>query len=163
MSGSFKWTEGFTELWDTWCRANFDNPPFRDSKFDGYNGRRRVHLIKLAMVVSVSHGRAELAMSADDLHEAIQLLEEAEVKMGLTFKGVGHSYISELVHKASGFIIRSKVPQIPLFQFARYFENDMDKFVMDRVLSTLEMTKAIKVVTKPGADSYIQRIGDEDV
>jgi hypothetical protein len=162
MSGSFKWTAGFAEGWDSWCRANFNNPPFRDSKFDGYNGRRRVHLIKLAMVVAMSHGQNGLILTSGDLKEAAELLAEAEVKMALTFKGVGKSDIAELVHKASSFIMRSKTAQIPLFQFARYFENDMDKFVMDRVLSTLEMSKGIKVVTKPGADSYIQRLGDEE-
>lgn len=162
MSGSFGWTEGYAEEWDDWCRNHFVNPPFHDAKFDGYNGRRRVHLMKLAMIHAVSHGKNGLILTVDDLRAAATMLNEAENKMALTFKGVGKSDISELVHKAISFVIRSKVPQIPLWEFGRYFESDMDRFTMDRVLATLELTKQIKIVNKPGADSYIQRLVDAD-
>ena len=156
LGGSFKWTEGFALKWDSWCREAVNNPPFHGKNFDGYLGRRRVHLMKLSMIIAVSHGNNGLVVTQDDLEAAITTLGEVEVKMGLTFKGVGKSEIGDLVHQSTMFLMRSKTKQIPVFQFAKYFENDMDKQVMDRVLTTLEMTKAIKVIHKPGSDDYIQ-------
>ena len=68
--------------------------PFYDNKFAGYNGRRRTHLMKLAMIISASHGRHDMQVKEEDLKRAITFLEEAEIKMGLTFSGVGQSDIA---------------------------------------------------------------------
>jgi hypothetical protein len=161
LSGSFKWTEGFIKLWDTWCRDANISPPFKDSKFDGYNGRRRVHLMKLAMINAVSHSKNGLAVTADDLEEAINMLTEVEVKMGLVFKGVGKSDIAELIHKASMFLLSSKIKEVPISSFLQYFENDMDKLTMERVLNTLEISKALKIINRPGAETIIKVLDKE--
>ena len=155
MSGQFRWTEDFARRWDDWCREAANNPPFHGAKFDGYNGRRRVHLMKLSMISAVSHGQNKLVLTEDDLEKGAALLKEVEVKMGLTFKGLGQSDIADLTHKAIQFLLTSKTRQIPVFQFLRNFEDDMDKTMMDRVLATLETAKIIKVVHNPGADDYI--------
>jgi len=163
LSGGFKWTEEFASAWSEWCYYAEDNPPFYDVKFDGYMGRRRAHAMKLSMVTSASHGRHDLALSRDDLDDAIALLEEAEVKMGLVFRGVGKSDISSSMNKAIAFMKNSKTSDIPFYQFARYFSNDMDKLTMDRVIDTLEAMKVIVLHKKPGTDDMIKvlDLGDE--
>jgi len=158
LSGQFKYTESFMDLWHDWCTQAEDNPPFYDKKFDGYIGRRRTHLMKLSMIMSAAHGQHDLCVSRDDLEEAIKILEEVEVKMDQTFKGVGQSDISSLINRSIAFFVNSRNDQIPFFQYARYFSNDMDKLTMDRVLDTLEASKIIKVVHKPGGDNYIKVI-----
>ncbi len=157
MSGCFKYTEGFLKLWDSWCHMAEENPPFRDPKFDGYNGRRRAHLMKLSMVVSASDGNREkdLVLTQDDLERSIELLTEAEVKMGLVFRGMGRTELSDMIHKAVTFFKVSDIKEIPLWQFARSFEGDLDKFEMERVIHTLEAMKMISRVKKPGADEMI--------
>jgi len=158
LSGTFSYTDGFTSLWDTWCRKAEDNPPFYDKKFEGYIGRRRTHLMKLSMIISASHGKNDLTITGDDLSEAINFLNEVEVKMDRVFRGVGQSDISSLINNVTAFLVNSKSDEVPYYLFARHFSSDMDKLTMDRVLNTLEVSNIIKVINKPGMDNIIKVI-----
>jgi hypothetical protein len=162
LSGQFSCTEGFLDFWHEWCVEAEKNPPFYDKKFDGYLGRRRTHVMKLAMIANVSRGDNEMILKRDDLEWAIATLEEVEVKMGTVFKGVGRSDIAGLIHDATRFIVSSASDEIPYFHFARHFGGDMDKFMMDRVLRTLEVSNMIQVINRPGGESYIKRLKIED-
>ena len=158
MSGSFKWTEDFMNAWNDWRECDWANPPFTGPKLDGYCGRRKVHLMKLCMIAAVSHGRNGLVMTRDDLDTANEWLTDAEVNMALTFRGMGKSDIADLLFRAGVFIKSYPTNEIPFREFAKYFENDVDKLTMDRIVETLEMTGEIKLVKRPGMDSVIQII-----
>ena len=106
--------------------------------------------------LGVMNVRVVHLLSGDDLEEAIALLKEAEVKMGLVFRGVGKSETSDLMHKAMTFLENSRTSEIPFYQFARYFGNDMDKIQMEKVLFTLESMKRIKYLRKPMSDDMIK-------
>lgn len=140
-----------------WCMKAADNPPFHDKKFDGYNGRRRRHLNALATVCSASHSDS-LTISLDDIERAAHLLAEVEVKMGTVFRGIGKSDISVIMSDAITYIMNSSTAEIPLWMFLRRFEGDADKFTIDRLLGTLEASKYIKVIHRPGADTLIYRL-----
>lgn len=156
ISGKFQYTEGFSDLWTEWCFESQRNPPFHDPKFDGYMGRRRCHLLKLSMIMSAAHGQHNLVLSKDDLENAIKALTEAEVKMGTVFSGVGKSDVAGLIQKSTTFFLNSKTDEVPVWQFAQFFSGDMDKMMMDRVLATLEVSKIVKVINKPGTDNIIR-------
>jgi len=158
MSGTFRFTEDSMDYYADWCYAADKNPPFQDRKFDGYCGRRRNHLNSLAMVCSASHS-SSLVITKDDFERAAELLAEVEVKMGTVFRGIGKSDVSSLVNDAIIFFQNSATPDVPMWQFARRFEGDADKFTIDRVLTTLEAMKYIQVVRRPGTDSIIHVIG----
>lgn len=155
LSGPMQYTEGAMRFYADWCMKADKNPPFQDKKFDGYNGRRRRHLNALAMVCSASRSD-KLIISANDLERAAMLLGEVETKMGTVFRGIGRSDLSAIINDAVIFIANSEVDEIPLWQFLRRFEGDVDKFAMDRILYTLEMSKYIKVITRPEADTIIK-------
>ncbi len=159
LSGSFSWTPGFMDLWADWRQIDAENPPFHDVKFDGYCGRRKVHLMKLAMICSVSRlpmGESKLLLTAEDLQRAIGFLLEVEQTMAMTFKGMGKSEISEIIFKANMFFKMSKTNEVPYQEFARHLESDADLLVMKRVLETLEATGTVKVIQRAGADSVIK-------
>lgn len=163
LSGEFSWTHGFTEMWEEWCRTKYTDPPFKDSKFDGYNGRRRVHLMKLSMICSASRCN-NLNLTTDDLSRSIALLNEAENKMGLTFKGVGKSDIADLIYRATQFLMTSTTGEILVSDFMKHFEDDMDRFTMDRVMSTLEVSGVAKTIHRPSQPNIIKLLpqpGDE--
>ncbi|MBU2177553.1 MAG: DUF3987 domain-containing protein [Gammaproteobacteria bacterium] len=160
MSGRYSVTEGFVSMWDAWCRQAEENPPFHDPKFDGYVGRRRTHLMKLSMIMAAAHGRNGMCLTEDDLTMAVKTLDEVEVKMGTVFRGVGKSDIASLINKATSFFMNSVSKDIPYWQFSRHFSGDMDKLVMDRVISTLEVSKMIQVINKPGTDTIIKVLGN---
>ena len=160
LSGIMQYTEGFLKTYSDWCYYADAHRPFQDKKFDGYCGRRRKHLITLSMVCSASHSD-DMIMTSEDIDRAIDLLAEVEIKMGKVFKGMGRSGISDLLNDAIIFIANSQVPDIPLFQFARYFEGDMDKLEMDRVLTTLEAMQMIKITKAPGVGTVLHILGFE--
>ncbi len=157
MSGTFRFTEDASSYYSGWCYEAAANPPFCDPKFDGYCGRRRKHLLSLAMVCSASEN-SSLVISKDHLQRANGLLTEAEVKMATVFRGVGRSDIAALISDAIVFIENSYTSEIQMWQFARHFESQMDKLTMDRVLATLEVSKQIKVIRKPGVENVIRRL-----
>lgn len=161
MSGQFRFTEDFISSYADWAAEARANPPFQDPKFDGYCGRRRRHLFCLSMVCSASRDN-ELILTVDDLQRAASLLAEAEIKMGLTFKGMGKSDISDLIHAATVYIQNSEIPEIPMWQFARRFEGDMDKDMLNRILSTLEIARHIDIIHRPGAETIIKILGKRD-
>lgn len=154
LSGSFHFTQDAMSFYSNWCHEAELNPPFQDKKFDGYCGRRRKHLLSLAMVCSASRSDS-LVLKEDDLERSAQLLEEVENRMGLVFRGMGKSDISALINDSIVFIENSLTDQIPIWQFSRHFEGNMDKLSMDRVLTTLEASNYIKVVRRPGVDNVI--------
>ncbi len=160
LSGIMQYTEGFLKIYSDWCYYADGHRPFQDKKFDGYCGRRRKHLITLAMVCCASHSD-EMIMTSEDIDRAIALLAEVEIKMGKVFKGMGRSGTADLLNDAVTFIANSAVPDIPLFQFARYFEGDMDKIEMDRVITTLEAMNLIKIIKTPGVGITLHIIGFE--
>jgi hypothetical protein len=158
MSGVFRFSEDALGFYTEWCHIADANPPFHNPKFDGYCGRRRNHLLSLAMVCSASRDNL-MVITEDDLRRSAELLAEVEVKMGTVFRGIGKSDISSLINDAIAFIENSATPTIPIWQFARQFEGNMDKLVMDRVLFTLESSKYIKIIKSPGADAVIHILG----
>ena len=155
MSGSFRWTEGFASAWTDFCYYAAKNPPFYDSKFDGYLGRRRTHLMKLSMIMSASKPDHPMILTRDDFDEAMELLIEAEEKMPLVFRGVGKSDISSLLHRSIVYLKNVPYKEVPIFRFVRHFQDDMDDFSVTRVLGTLEAMKMIKRVHIPGGDDKI--------
>lgn len=161
LSGTFRATESALELYFDWCIEADRTPPFHDKKFDGYNGRRRNHLLSIAMVCSASRCD-NLIIDRSDMERAIYLLHEVEVKMGTVFRGIGKSDISSLLSDAITFLESSPIPDVPLYLFYRRFEGDVDKFMMDRVLTTLEQSKYITIIRKPGVDSTIRIIPKEE-
>lgn len=156
LAGKFNFTQAFGDLWNDWCVYAETHPPFNDIKFDGYTGRRRTHLMKLSMIVSAARGINDLVLTRDDLEIAISYIEEAENKMGLVFRGVGRSDTSEMIYKVTSYLVNSKSTEIPYWQFARYFSNDIDKFTMDRIMNTLEASKIAKIINRPGTDTIIK-------
>jgi hypothetical protein len=154
LVGDFRGTEDALSFYYDWCVEQDANPPFHDRKFDGYMGRRRKHLLALAMICSASHSNS-LIFTKDDIERAVGLLKEVENKMATVFRGIGRSDISSLMNEAIVFFESSNIPEVPLYLFYRRFEGDADKFMIDRVLTTLETSKYIQVIRR-AQDTVIQ-------
>lgn len=154
MAGEYRATQGALGYYHDWCVNADVNPPFQDKKFDGYLGRRRKHLLSLAMVCAAAK-RNNLIIYEDDIARASTLLSEVENKMGTIFRGIGKSDISSLFNDAILFFESSTNKDIPLWVFYRRFEGDADKVMLERLLTTLEIAKYIQVIRKPGVDSII--------
>lgn len=158
LSGQFKYTQGFLDLWSDWRVESDKHPPFYDDRFDGYISRRPNHVMKLSMIMSVSRGsgKNQMVLTTSHLERAVAVLEEVELKMQGVFKGVGKSDTADILHRVITFLKVSVVKEIPIWQLAKHFQGDMDKLMMDRVLATLDSMKMAKVIHKPQADDVIK-------
>jgi hypothetical protein len=156
LSGSYRWTEDFSNKWADFCYTSASNPPFYDSKFDGYMGRRRGHVMKLSMIMSAAKAGHDLVLTSDDFDEAVNLLTTTEKKMPLVFKGFGRSDTASMMHKSITFLKTLPTKEITIWQFARHFKDDMDEYTMNKVFSTLEAMKMIRIINRPGADNLIK-------
>ena len=155
ISGSYHLSQNAAGIYHAWCEIQEHTPPFHDPNFDGYMGRRRNHLLSLAMVCHASKSDT-LIVTEHDVGRAIELLAEVEIRMAMTFKGIGKSDISSLIQDGIKFFTNSTSKSIPYFQFARYFEGNMDKIMMDRVIDTLTAMNHIRLTRRPGMDTMIE-------
>jgi hypothetical protein len=164
LSGQFKYTKGFLGLWSEWRVETEKRPPFYDDRFDGYISRRPNHIMKLSMIMSVSKGsdKNQMTLTTADLQRAIATLEKAELKMQGVFSGLGRSDTADILQRVITYLKLSKTDEIPMWQLARSFRNDMDKLLMDRIIATLEAMKFAKIIHKPQADDVI-RILDRNI
>ncbi len=155
LSGAYHATEDAMAAYFDFSIDAEKDPPFKDKKFDGYLGRRRYHLLTLAIICAASH-KDKLIIERGDVERAITFLKEVENKMGTVFRGIGKSDISSLLNDALVFFENSATPDIPLFAFYRRMEGDADKNMVDRVLTTLEQSHYIEVIRRPGIDTVIR-------
>lgn len=157
LSGHFKYTEEFLNAWTDFRIHDNKNPPFIDYRFAGYLSRRPNHVMKLSMILSASRGDREehMCLTSDDIAKAISVLEKAEEKMQNVFSGVGRSDIAGILDRVMVFLLTSKTNEVPVWQVATYFKNDMDKLTMDNVFNTLEAMDLCNIVHRPGEGDYV--------
>lgn len=100
IGGQFEWDggkSGDAYLWyDKWYRDTSRMPRIRDSRTLGYYVRKPIHLLKVAMVLSLAK-RDDKLFKLDDLEIALALLEKNEKDMRRAFSAVGgNPYATDL-------------------------------------------------------------------
>jgi hypothetical protein len=110
----------------------------------------------------VDSDKNQMTLTTADLQRAIATLEKAELKMQGVFSGLGRSDTADILQRVITYLKLSKTDEIPMWQLARSFRNDMDKLLMDRIIATLEAMKFAKIIHKPQADDVI-RILDRNI
>lgn len=142
LSGDFQMTEDFVDKWIEWSIYQDQNPPFQDPRFAGYITRRRVHVIKLCMVLHISYSN-EFILTGKDLENSIELLENTETKMPLSLRGVGRSDSAMIIDQLMRLISNKKV--IRFGEVVRRMYHDADEFTLKKAIVALESMKFCKV------------------
>ena len=120
--GEFTGSDTFWKLWDRWYMSDDEKTNLKVSKFDGYNGRRAMHLMKLCMIVSAGR-RSTKIVSGEDFIYAKDLLTRVERPMRRVFEGHGRSPDAILLTEIAQFIkVRKVVYHRPLL---KEFQNDI--------------------------------------
>lgn len=144
MSGEFRVTDEFIELWSEWYMKVDNAPPiFDDYRFAGYMERRPTHLLKLCSIISASRS-SEMIINGADFKRALSIMEMTEVKMPFAFCGMGKYKDSDVMHRiiatlaAHGSMSRAELQ--------RRFYQDVDKQAMDSILATLVSMESVTIV-----------------
>jgi len=103
LYGELGWEPNAQERWTTWVMAGCPPVPMH-SKLEHYNRRRRLHVLKLAMVSAISRG-GRSAIALQDVDRAIEWLVEVEQLMPDIFRAMvgrsDHQVMEELHFFAS--------------------------------------------------------------
>jgi hypothetical protein len=157
MSGEFQVTEDFIERYIEWyIDYSTSDPPFEDYRFAGYLERRPTHLLKLCMIVSASHTSSRV-INRVDFERALMILELTERRMPLTFAGVGKSNTADVMQRVIAVVSASGT--IEFSELLRRFYQDIDKFILEKMVDTLRSMGKVEVVRE--GDKTIIKAQDE--
>lgn len=144
-AGPFKVTEGFVNAWTEWYLSQEGNPPFQDERFAGYFERRPAHVMKLSMILNASRTDKK-TIDDGDLKSAIEMLEATEVKMPLTFSGIGASNQAAILARVMAEVGNRK--EVTFAELMTILRHDATKWDLERVLEALEAMKFCMLMSK---------------
>lgn len=95
VTGEFSWTTEGQDAYDDFYRKLYDAIP-ADYRMEGYHFRKRIHLLKIAMLISLSE-RDDLMLDPLVISKAKEFLDDIEKPMAKTFSAVGkYEHASDL-------------------------------------------------------------------
>ena len=144
LNGEFRKTKEFQSIWREWYPFNDANPPFKDTIFGRYCERRPATIMKLSMIMSASRGN-DMMVTGDDILRAIATLEEVEIDMPLALSGIGSGKHADVLARIMAEI--SVVGECSLDHIMWKFRNDVTRWELDRLISSLESMKFCTYIT----------------
>jgi len=139
-----------------WTYVHEANPPFVGSILEGYADRRRIHLLKLAMICSVSRGQS-MQLTINDFDRALAILESEEQSMLGPFTGYGRSDMASITADMIRYLATER--KVLLSKLLEVFYKDTgDKEMTLKILSTIKGMKKIQWESKDDGDLLITYI-----
>ena len=151
--GDFKVSNDFLDKWTEWYGGYPPTCPFDPYHFGGYWERRPAHVMKLSMIMSISRSNNKI-IREKDLTRAINLIEETEIKMAETFRGIGQSSQAEVITQIMNFISKNK--KVSSKELMSNFIMHVSELEMDRILSSLRASDFIYAPTIKMGVTYIE-------
>ncbi len=151
IQGEFSWTPKGMEVYDEFYNSLYTTTP-DDYRMEGYHFRKKIHLLKLAMLISLSE-RDDLILDELVIEQAKQFLEDVEKPMMRTFSAVGkYEYASDL-ERIGDLIAQHEggLPMTEVFQRNYFAGAEPD---IRRILAQLHSMGAISL-TKKGDQEWV--------
>jgi hypothetical protein len=158
LSGKFKMTDPFFRIWSEWYPYQDQNPPFRDSRFNGYLERRPNHIMKLSMIVNASRTNS-MILDECDILRAIQILETTEKNMLQVFSGVGKYRHAESLTAIMNEIGLRGEEGISQEELMRIFARDINLDNLKEIIQILDTMNYIDVINRPGIGEFYKHRG----
>jgi hypothetical protein len=98
LRGEFIPDRTFQDRWDQWYPEQDRNPVFSDPRLEGYLTRRGTHVLKLSMIMNVSH-TSDMILTDYDFDIAVRELEIIEKNMPNVFMGIGKNDNVDVIEK----------------------------------------------------------------
>lgn len=87
LKGEFHWNDSARAEYERFYRDLYEHPP-GDHRVEGYHWRKKIHVLKIAMLCSMAE-KDERVITEKDIKAAVDILSIVEPKMSRTFKSVG--------------------------------------------------------------------------
>lgn len=168
LHGEFKWDcpcndpkreeQKCTCDWDTGVKAYdefyhklFENPP-EDYRMSGYWWRKKIHVLKVAMLLSLAE-RDELVLTAPIIRAAAQFLDQIEPLMSRTFSAVGKYDKASDLERIGSLVVTADFMSIEeIFRRNYHVGNEQE---IRSIISSLCSMGLAKMVQREGKE-YLQ-------
>lgn len=159
IRGVFTFSDDYIERLTTWYIDHCKHPPFRDDPdFIGYVSRRRTHLLKLSMVMSISSSD-DMILTAENFDISLKLLTQTERYMRNVYMAYGKQDPEDVLPK-----VMARVSHVKEILYSKLLSEFRGVMVDDmrRIIQTMSEMKLCKVsVDKKSGDAIIRHIPKE--
>lgn len=136
IAGAYEFSPTCRQEWINWYNSYDERSPrriCRDPAFNGWYSRKQMFIQKLAIIISASRSNS-LVLEWETFEEAIDYLEEVELRMGKTFSAIGRSDITSDVDLIMSIVQQHKVISEKALLHMVWRDIDSKKF--DNVIDT---------------------------
>ena len=136
IAGAYDFSPQCREEWINWYHSYDERSPSRicrDPAFNGWYSRKQMFIQKLALILTACRSNSRV-LEWEAFEEAIDLLEEVELRMGKTFSAIGRSEITSDVDLVMSIVQQHKVISEKALLHMVWRDIDARKF--DNVIDT---------------------------
>lgn len=154
LEGQFIPSKPFLEAMFDWTYEHERDPPFSGTMLQSYSERRRVHILKLSMIMSASRSndkRIELV----DFERARVVLLNAEEHMLQSFSKVGDNPKAKVMPEIVRVLATRE--EVRFSELLEMFNHDVSKMDLIEILGSLEAMKKISRAKIEGEADFMIR------
>ena len=146
LSGQMHLTPEAEDFYKEWYNAlNYDD---QDERFWDYFERKPIHLLKLAMLISLSFGN-QMMIRVQFLEMALEILDRVEKRLPEAFAGTGRP-VAKNVERIIQQLIEAKGNTLTEQQLFKLNLRAMSQAELEEALYRLEKAGVVKVHVMPG-------------
>lgn len=156
LRGQFKWGGELTDqtnrsgrrlteaelTYDQYYKSLYKNVP-ADHRIEGFHWRKKTHVLKVAMLLSLAE-RDDLTITSADINTAVQFLHDLEPQMARAYSAVGKFEHATTLERIGNQIRAAGAAGLPIEEVYKrnYFAGD--DYTLERLMGTLKKGGIIK-------------------
>lgn len=132
------------QTYDTYYDNLFNTVPL-DHRLEGFHWRKKTHVLKVAMLLSLAE-RDDLTITSQDINAAVQFLHDLEPAMARAFSAVGRNEFASIIERIGSQVrLAGEISMEDIY--GRHYSAG-SAYELDNVIQTLEKMGVCKRVTK---------------
>lgn len=151
LEGVFKFSPQGETYYKEWYLDERRFPAFNDERLAGYFDRKHIHLLKVAMAVSMSY-KDELLLERSDLEIALTILDAAEPGMYKAMATVGKNTQSTTTERVLGQVTGTGDAGMTFADILRTNIHDVDMEDLNKIIANLS---AMGDIQRNSAGRYV--------
>jgi len=157
IGGEFRITEDTWPYYSAWYKDHHSKTP-KNPILGPYWWRKRTHLLKLSMLVSLA-SRDDLLIKREDIDQALAILELTEPVIERAYQGVGRNLLSSMAQNVLDQIIRAgKIKLSELYELNYHQINDKELKEILQVLTNMGKVRLEIAGSEPLVVSKVLRL-----
>lgn len=154
LKGSFTVTHEALEWWEHYYITGMEELKNVDYMMQGYQSSKHTLALKIAMCLNAIRGDS-MILAVEDLQDAADALQVAEINMSLIYTGVGRNDMKSISDKIVNYIYEGEGHSRMSSEVWRRFERDANMQEMNQTIEYLVKSKRIRLTVGNATDMKI--------